>query len=824
MFADLTFALRQLRKSPGFTVTAVLTLALGIGANAAVFTLLDSILLRPLPFPRQNQIMRIGYGDGQNDTAFFPKGWVRALGQRSTSFASISGFGPDTESNIGNSGATERVFGAAVTVNALQTLGVQPALGHFFTPGDANAAQAPVVVLSYGYWRQRFGGDPGVLGKTLRIDGIDRQVIGVMPQAVRFPYADTQFLTPVTFRGGDALDPWQIFDLRVFGRLKPGVTPLQAQADLRRLQPALLPLFPWRMPDIWARNMSVVPLLQSEVGSMRPRLLLLFAAVGLILLIACANVANLMLARAAGREREIAIRGALGATTKRLVRQLLTESLLLGVMAGAAGLMAASLSLRAIASLLPADTPRLQSIAMHWPVFLFAAGASVFAGVLFGLIPALRLASPNLRESLHAGSRSVAGKAGQFRTSMLLVVGQIALSVMVVTAAGLMLRSLWKLSEVNPGFRVSRIVTAEVSMDATRCGANARTPQAGGNSQGDCEAFFTTLLERLRGLPGTQNAALTDALPLDAPVGSYVYDAEGHPREARQGALMATGRTVSPGYFATLGMTLVRGRLLDAQDASGASHAVVIDRKMAEHLWPNRNPIGEQILNVNDEPQPTEWVSAKAVTVVGVVSNTREGSLADGFGDEVYLPMTAAGAHPSMYVLMRTTASTRAGAAEIRNAVAALGPQVAVSRVRTLNEVVAASESTQRSLSFFLLAFAALAVVIGGIGVYSLIAYIVSWRTREFGIRLALGAPRAMIVRQVVWQSLLLSLGGSVAGLIAAALACQLMRRFLFGVAPLDLPTFGSVALLMTMLALGAAWLPARRAASVDPLLALRSE
>ena len=451
MYADFKFALRQLRKAPGFAVTAVVTLALGIGANTAIFTLVDSIILQPLPFPHQGQLVRIGYGDNENNTAFFPKGWVQALGDHSSSFASISGFGPDAESSVGDGSSSDRVFGAEVMTNALETLDVPPALGRFFSTDDARSGHNPVVVLSYGYWRDHFAASSAVIGQTIRIDGISRQVIGVLPANVRFPYGDTRFLIPVTFKGNDPLDPWEDFDLRAFGRLKSGVTGLQAQGELRRLQPVLLGMFPWRMPDIWARDMIVIPLLDFEVGDIRPKLMLLFAAVGLILLIACANVANLTLARAAGREREIAIRGALGASAGRLVRQLLAESVVLGAVAGAVGLAAAAASLQMIASLLPAGTPRISDIALRWPVFLFAAGASVLTGVLFGLIPALHMSSPNLRDSLHAGSRSVAGKAGQFRVSMMLVIGQIALSVMVITAAGLMLRSLWKLSRSKPG-------------------------------------------------------------------------------------------------------------------------------------------------------------------------------------------------------------------------------------------------------------------------------------------------------------------------------------------------------------------------------------
>jgi predicted permease len=827
MLSDFKFAVRTLRKSPGFTLTAVLTLALGIGANTAIFTLIDSITLRPLPFAQQDRLMRIGYasvGGGDPSNGPFPKGWVRALGEHSASFELVSAFGPDAESNVGDANSADRIFGAEVMANALDTLGLHPVAGRFFNPEDAQTSHDPVVVLSYGYWRQHFAASPEIVGQTLRIDGISRRVIGVMPAGVRFPYADTQFVIPVTFKGGDPLEAWQYFDLRAFGRLKSGVTPQQAQSELRRLYPLMLPLFPWRMPDNWAAQTTVVPLLDAEVGDMRPRLMLLFAAVGLILLIACANVANLMLARAAGREREIAIRSALGASGRRLVRQLLSESVVLGATAGLVGLVAAAASLRALVTLLPADTPRLSDVSLHWPVFAFASMASVVTGVLFGLIPAMRMASPNLRDSLHSGSRSVAGKAGQFRVSMMLVMGQIALSVVVITAAGLLLHSLWSLARVNPGFSTDRIVTAEVSMDATACQVAPGAQTSAETARGRCQIFFETLQNRLHGMTGAQSVAMTDSLPLNGSIGNYVYDAEGHPRDARQGARMATGRTVTPGYFATLGMDLVRGRLLDNQDASVTNRAVVISQHMAAALWPNQNPLGRHILNVSDEATPAVWVPNASMTVVGVVNNTHEGSLASGFGDEVYLPLTPEQERPTMYVVMRTRTSLQEVASELRSTVAGVDPLVPVTRVRSLNEIIAASESAPRSITILLLTFGGLAVVIGGVGVYSLIAYIVSWRTREIGIRLAVGAQRWQIVHGVVRQSLMLALGGCALGLAAAALVAQLMRGFLFGVHAIDPLTFCAVPLLMTLLALAAAWIPARRAASVDPMTTLRME
>ncbi len=813
LLSDLRYALRQVRKSPGFAATAILTLALGIGANAVIFTLVDSIMLRPLPFPHQDRLMRIMSSASAD---IYPKGWIRQLGLHSNAFQSISGYGPNTEMNVSSDASVDREFGSAVTVNTFDTLAIHPTLGTFFSRQDAITGQDQEVVLSYGYWRQHFGGNPAILGQRIRIDGVWRTVLGVMPAGIHFPYSDTQFVIPVSFKGGDPIEAWQTFDLRAIGRLKDGVAPAQAQAELRGLHNVLLPMFPWRMPDSWASDMAVVPLLQVEVGAVRPKLLLLFGAVGLILLIACANVANLTLARTNGREREIAVRGALGASGGRLVQQLLTESLVLGVLAGAVGLMAAAASLQVFVRLLPADTPRLGNVALHGSVLLFAAIAAVVAGLLFGLIPAVKAAntvSSQLLDTLRSGSRSFSGKASQFRLSRFLVIGQIASSVVVITVAGLLLHSLYKLSQVNPGFNTNRIVTAEIALDPTAC-----------QQTGRCESFFQTLLERARGIEGTQSVALTDSLPMSGWDTNYVYDAEGHPRQARQGASIATGRTVSSDYFSVLGLQLLRGRLLTPSDASGASRAAVINQSMAERLWPHQDPIGKHLISVDDETVPAVWDMQKASIVVGVVRNAREGSLVSGYQDEVFLPMTALLPHPTMYVLLRTHIPPSEAAAALRRVVAAINPQVPVTRVRTLNEVVSASVSAPRSLTLLLLGFGVLAVVIGAVGVYSLIAYIVSWRTREIGIRLALGEQRGRIALGIVKQSLFLAVTGSIAGLMAAIAFTRLLHSFLFEVSPLDPLTFCVVSFLMLLIALVAAWLPARRAASVDPMQALRSE
>jgi len=806
---DVRFALRQMRRAPGFTVTAVLTLALGIGANAVIYTLVDSILLRPLPYLQQDRLVRIA---GTNSPVF-PKGWIRELGSHATALKAVAGYGPDIESNISGGDVPERVFGTAVTVNAFEVLGVKPALGSFFSERDAVAGEDHDVVLSYGYWRQHFGGDAGAIGRQIRIDGVSRRISGVMPAGVHFPYADTQFVIPISYKGGDAFDPWSIFDLRGFGRLADGATTAQAQAELRRLHAVLLPVFPFRMPDIWASDMSVIPLLESQTGAMRPRLLLLFGAVGLILLIACANVANLMLARASAREREIAVRSALGASGRRLVQQLLSESVVVGLTAGAVGLGAAVASLRILVSLLPADTPRIQDVSLHWSDVVFTLCSSIFAGLVFGLIPSLKMAGMNLLSTLRMGGRGLAGQGSRFGISKILVMAQIGLTVVVITAAGLVLHSLYRITKVDPGFRTDHIVTAEVSLDASAC-----------KEKGRCQSFFDALLVRSSGIAGVESAALVDSLPLSGRADNYVFDAEDHPRDARQGALLATSRVVSPGYFNVLSLKLVRGRLLEQQDATGATHAVVVNEHIAQRLWPNQDPLGKHLLDVGDEKTPAVWNPEKASMVVGVVRNALEGGLQGGFRDEVFLPLTTERDRPVMYAMLRTHTSASEAAAGLRNAVAGINSLIPVTRVRTMDDLVASSVAAPRALAILLLGFGALAIVIGAVGVYSLIAYIVSWRTREIGLRLALGAQRWQIVMTVVRESLFLSLAGCVAGLAGAVALSRVLHSFLFEVSALDPLTFGSVPVLMAIVAVAAAWIPARRAAGVDPMEALRAD
>jgi putative ABC transport system permease protein len=819
LIQDVRYAIRQLNRSRGFALVAILTLALGIGANTAIFSVIDSILLEPLPYPQQNRLMKV---EADVDSSNFPKGWIREYQRRSHTLQSVSAYTQNAEFNVTGAGSSARAFGSTVSTNLFQTLGLHPVLGRFFSPEEENFGQDHVIVLSNGFWREHFAADPNIVGRTILLDGVNRQIIGVAPPETYFPNAETQFWVPIAFKASDPIDAWADFGYQAIARLNDGVAANEAQAELRSMHAQMLTLFPWVMPDNWANNVIIDPLLNSVVGDIRPRLLLLFGTVGLVLLIACANVANLMLARAAARQREIAVRSALGANAGRLVKQMLTESAVLAVISGALGLCLAAISLGALKMVLPPDTPRLDNLALHGDVLLFALGVSIFTGVLSGLVPALQARQTNLSGGLRTNANNVFGNAHRFRISKILVVGQIALAVVVLTAAGVMLRSLLKLAGTDPGFRSQQTLTAQVSLDSNACPRHGKDKLLPG---GPCLQFFETLIDRAKAIPGVEQAALVDRLPLTGPDGWYVFDAEGHPRDPRQLAMQASSRAVSPDYFDLMGIKLLHGRLLNAQDRTGTTHAVLVNETMAKQLWPNQDPLGKHLADVGyQEPSPAVMDMQIASIVVGVVSDTRHQSLDRVSGLEVYLPVNPSTEKPVMDILLRSNLGAGALASDLRSVVAEINPSVPVTRVRTLQSVVTSSTSAPRALTLLLASLAGLALLVGSIGVYSLISYTVSWRTREIGLRLALGANKIQIAKLVLGQSLMLALAGSVVGIAASAAVTRLMRQFLFETSPLDPLTYTAVPLLFCVLALIAAWAPARRAAAVDPMVALRND
>ncbi len=805
--ADLRFALRQLRRTPGFSTIAILSLALGIGVTTAIYSLIDSILLRPLPFPQQENLVQI--------SGYYPKGWVRAVQNQSRSLASLLSYSPSLEHNILTNSGPNRVFAATITTNAFDVLGLHPQLGRTFHSNESEAGQDHVVILSNAWWQQDFAANPQVIGQTLSVDGQPHTIIGIMPAGISFPDAATRFWLPVSFKPGDPIDPWAIFSGQMIGRLRPGVTPAQAQAELRTLHPQLLRLFPWPMPDSWYADVTAKPLLESIVNNARPKLFLLLSAVALILLITCANVANLMLARAQTRTHEVAVRGALGASPRRLMRQMFTESLTLGLLSGGLALLVALAGLRILTLLLPADTPRLAGASLSPASLFLIAALSIVTSLLFGLAPAMRLRPLKLQHALRTSQANQSPSRQQFRLSSLLVVGQVALSVIVIVGAGLLLHSLWRLLHVDTGFETSNIVTARIPLDPAAC--------ADQDAARKCSAFFTTLLERAQALPGVHQAALVSNLPMTGFDQGFAYDLEDHPRSPQQSPDQGSSRTVSPAYFHLLGISLLRGRLLDLADQSGTSHAVVINKEMADHYWPAQNPIGKHLEWVGLEARQGV-LDANAFTVVGVVGNTRHEAFDQAPGNEMYVPMAPTLLTPEMSLLLNSSATPQSQSIAIRNLVHSLNPTVPVLDIQALNEVVNLSAKSQRSLTILLLAFAALAVSVGTIGVYSLITCMVNSRTRELGIRLALGATRAQIISLVLRQGLILATAGCLLGLTIAALSSHLLNSFLFATSPLDPLAFAAVPVLLLLLALIAAWQPARKAASIQPMDSLRAD
>ncbi len=805
--ADLLYAARQLRRNPGFATVAILTLAIGIGATTAVYSLLDSILLQPLPFTQQNSLVMISGG--------YPKGWVRAVQQRTRTLAGLMSYSFNVEHNVEGTSGPERIFAANVTSNAFSVLGVTPILGRSFSQDEAVAGHDHVVLLSDGYWKQRFGGDPHVLGRSLRIDGAPYTVIGVMPAHLDFPDVHTSMWLPISFKSGDPIDPWAFFSGTMIGRMRPGVVPRQVQAEMRTLHPQLLGLFPWPMPAKWNADVTATPLLLALVEDTRPRLFLLLAAVAILLLTACANVANLMIARASTRSDEFAVRSALGASSRRLIRQMLTESLLLGTVAAALGLLISMLALFALKALLPADLPRLAEVRTHPQVLLFLVALTFLTTALFGLVPALQLRARALQASMQAGQTTHSPGRDRSRMTSLLVVAQMALAVTAIASAALMLHSLWRLVHVDPGFHSQNTLTARVSLDSSRCESDAQKNQ--------CAVFYNSLMTRLEQQAGTQQVALVSMLPMSGEDNYWAFDAAGHPRDPRQTPDQASNRVVSPGYFTLMGIPLERGRFLDTSDSSGSTHALVISRGMAERLWPGADPLGKQIELVGREQQQGR-LDRNALTVVGVVGNTHHTALDTRFGDEMYTSLTPTSVTADMSIVLRTTASPTVAAAAMRRIVASLDSGAPLSQIASLASLLRDSTASQRSLSGLLTGFALLVAAIGCVGVYSLSAYMVTMRTTELGIRIALGASRSTIASLVLKHSLRLACIGGSLGLLTAVITAHLMRSFLYATTPLDPVALACVGLSLLCISLVACSAPAWRAAHVEPVHTLRSQ
>jgi putative ABC transport system permease protein len=802
LLQDLRYGARVFRKSPGFTAVAVLTLALGIGANTAIFSLVDGILLRPLPFRAPQNLVSI--------TGTFPRGGFVAMREQMQSL-DVSAYFEGHEFNLTGRGDPLRLTGALVSAEFFSVLGARPELGRSFYPGDDIAGRDNYVVLSHSLWHERFGGDPSILGRSIELEGVSREVIGVMPAEFVFPSAKTQIWLPLHNDPRDTVAYWAGDFMPVIGRLRPGTTIPQARAEIRMFQSRVPKLFPWPMPADWNADISVVELRTGMVGDMRSRLYLLFGAVGVILLIACVNVANLALSRAATREKEIAVRTAMGAERGRVIRQLLTESVLLALLGALLGIFLATEGLQLLKAVLPADTPRLADAHIDWRVLSFTGGLAVLTGLLFGLAPALYASRAALAQSLNAATRG-AGVSVSHRLRSALAIAEVALAVLLVIAAGLLIRSFVALSHVDPGFQAERVLTARVTPNQEFCSDPSR-----------CVSFYRELLGRLQAVPGVHSAAVVNTLPLGGRVAKRSLEIENEAVAPGEAMPLFWMDVVTPDYLRVMKIPVVAGRGFTSADDSENARVALVTAATARRFWPGRSPVGTHVRLSGD----TGWR-----TVVGVVSDVRaydlEKNAPDWINGTIYFPYASnatleGGRIPSdMTVVIQSSLEPSQLQNVLRRTIAGLSPEVPASEVKLMRAVVSESVSTPASTTVLFVAFAALALVLGIVGIYGVLSYLVSRRTREIGIRLALGAQRRDVLWLVLKEGAKFSLFGISLGLLSALGVTRLLASELFGVSPFDPVTFLAAAVLMASVTLLACYVPTRRAMRVDPMLALR--
>jgi putative ABC transport system permease protein len=798
LWRDLRYALRQLVRSPGFTAIAVLTLGLGIGANTAIFSVVNAALLRPLPYQDPSSLVKINETrpDGSLNSVSYPNfiDWRKENG----GFRSVALF-RDLAFNLAGRAEPERIAGALVSADFFRTLGITPVMGRYFAEGEDQAGGDGVAVISYALWQRRFGGERDVVGRSLTVDGRALTVIGVATPDFNYPERADAWI-PVSHDAADLLDNRGLHAYVVIGRLLPGVSLDRAAASLRSLAARLGGEYPATNKG-W--GVVLAPLHESLVRDVRPTLLVLLGAVGFVLLIASANVANMMLARSVARRRELSIRTALGASRWRLVRQLLTESVLIALFGGVLGLVLATWGVDALLALGPEGLPAGEGVVLDRTVLGFTLGISVITSLVFGLIPAAHAARRDAEASLRESSRGSGGLERR-RTRRVLVVAEIALALLLLVGTGLMVQSFRRLQAVNPGFNPDGVVSALLSLPR----ANTDTARVIG--------FYQGLVARAGSLPGVTAAAAVSYLPLGRDGARYRFSVEGQPFVEPQLRPGAEFNVVTPGYFATLEIPVLQGRDLDGRDRWDAPPVVVVNRTLARRFWPNESAVGKRL--TLGEPGEDAWM-----TVVGVVGDVKQQSLDSESQPQIYGSHAQVGLE-EMALLVRTAMDPTSLAPAIRDAVSAIDPGVPVSEVQNLTQVRSASISTERFRTLVLATFALLALALAAIGVYGVISYDVVQRSREIGIRMALGARRPEILRLVVGEGMVTVAIGIGIGVLAAAGLSRFLESLLYAVRPGDPATFVAIPALIAAVALAACILPARRAMRVDPAGTLRSE
>ena len=807
---DIRYAFRMLLKRPSFTVIVVLTLALGIGANTTIFSAIDAVLLNPLPYKDPERLMVVW----ETNKQLGPEMWDRneaAIGNfldwrsRNQSFDQLGALF-DTDMNLTGVGEPQRIKSVVATTNFFQVLGVQPMLGRSFSPESETPGSPFTAIISHELWQRQFGSDPGLINKSLTLNGHQVEVIGVMPPGfeLQFPisvHVDMWVPFVIDVADPDYHDRRNNF-LYTVGRLKQGVSQEQAQAEMKLIASQLQQQYPETNAD---RGVRVVSLHKQVVGNVESYLYMLFAAVGFLLLIACANVAGLLLARVTARQREVAVRMALGASRWRLIRQLLTESVIFSALSGALGLLLAYGGVKLLVALTPSEVPRLHEIGLHVPVFLWTLAISVVTGLLFGLAPALQASRPDVNAALKESSGRNPGSIQGSGLRNLLVVSEVAVALLLLVGAGLMTKSFLRLQQVDPGFDATNVVSMNIALPTSKY------------REQQLNIFYDQLFERIRNLPGVKYVGGINPLPLGGTNISLSVLVEGAPAVALTDRPSVGVRVVTPGYFQTMSIPILKGRAFTEQDRDNTPNVILVNEALASRFWPNQDAVGKR-LDFEEDSGKQVWRE-----IVGVVGNVKHKALATEVMPEAYFPYKQ-GPENFMGLVVRTASDPVSMIPAIRNQVLSIDKDQPVSDIMTMEQRLAKSVASSRFVMLLLGSFSVLALGLAAVGIYGVMSYLVTQRTQEIGVRMALGAQKRDVLKLVVRRGMVLATVGTVIGLIASLALTRLMRSLLFEVTPTDWLTFVITSVVLLTVALLACYIPARRATKVDPLVALRYE
>ncbi len=807
LLKDIRYGFRMLMKQPGFTLTAIIALALGIGANTAIFSVVNAVLLRTLPYKAPDQLVMVWhtYRDiNLPKAAVSAPSFVEYRDQNHVfeTLTAMTGWSV----NLTGRGEPERVRGGVVSASYFSTFGVEPALGHAFRPEEDQPGNNRVVVLSNGYWKRRFAADPDIIGQTLTLDGNSYTVIGVMPASFE-ALRETDLWSPIAFTPEQLSPDNRREYLGVLARLKPGVTLPQAQAEMNTIADRLRDQF---YGPGW--SITLTSLHEEMVGDIRPSLLILLGAVGFVLLIACANVANLLLTRAAARQKEIALRTALGATRMRVMRQLLTESVLLATVGGVTGLVLAFIGVKLLVAGVPTDLansiPGWKAIGLDGRVLIFTFGIAVLTGIFFGLIPAIQASKPDLNETLKEGGRNPSAGFHWYSLRSLLVIFEVAIALVLLIGAGLLIRSFMRLQEVNPGFSPQNAVDMQLSLPPTKYKEPEKRAQ-----------FFQQLMEKVKTLPGIEAVGAVSNLPMSGNNSTASFTVEGLTRAEGEPSPHGAPRMITPSYFRAMGIPLIKGREFTDQDNDKSTMVAIVDEDTANQFWPGQDPIGKRVA-FYFEGTDTELFWRE---IVGVVGNVKHYGLDGQAKMHIYMPNLQR-PQANMDLVARTTTDPASMVSAIRNQILAVDSDQPVFGVKTLEQVVSDSVAPRRLSMILLAIFAAVAIILAGVGIYGVMSYAVTQRTHEIGIRMALGAQRRDVMRLVVGHGLGLALAGVALGLAGGFAITRVMSSLLFGVGATDPLTFALIPPALIVVALVACYIPARKAMKVDPMIALRYE